>query len=119
VTNLGWQPRGVRAAARRMNVRKAPDARDWHQVPNTVPDYRAALDGGVKGARIAYCPEPGLGKGIENWSKKLRKPLRVSKMKWLQPISRPFYLAIRSNRLRPGRPFSALQRLDSRREISR
>jgi aspartyl-tRNA(Asn)/glutamyl-tRNA(Gln) amidotransferase subunit A len=64
LAHVGPMTRTVEDAALLMDQLARPDARDWYQVPNMVPDYRAALDGGVKGARIAYCPTLGWAKGI-------------------------------------------------------
>lgn len=46
--------RTVADAALMLSVIARPDARDWYQSPPLDIDYRAQLDGGVKGLRIAY-----------------------------------------------------------------
>jgi aspartyl-tRNA(Asn)/glutamyl-tRNA(Gln) amidotransferase subunit A len=51
--------RTVRDAAALMNVMKAPDVRDWQALPADPRDYLADLEGGVRGARIAYSPRLG------------------------------------------------------------
>ena len=52
-------PRSGRGAAAERDGK--PDARDWYQVPNAVPDFLAGLDAGVK-ARIAIA-DARLGEG--------------------------------------------------------
>ena len=51
--------RTVADAARMMNVITRPDSRDPNALPYDGRDYRAALDGGVKGLRIAFSPDLG------------------------------------------------------------
>ncbi|CAN0449129.1 unnamed protein product, partial [Phaeothamnion confervicola] len=46
--------RTVSDAALMLSVIARPDARDWYQAPALDKDYRAGLDAGVKGLRIAY-----------------------------------------------------------------
>ena len=46
--------RTVEDAALMLSVIARPDARDWFQSPPLNIDYRAGLDGGVRGLRIAY-----------------------------------------------------------------
>lgn len=46
--------RTVGDAALMLDVIAQPDVRDWYQVPGGLRDFRAQLDGGVKGWRIAY-----------------------------------------------------------------
>ena len=65
LAHVGPMTRTVEDAALLLNEMAKPDARDWYQVPNTVPDFLAALEQGVKGARIAYCPTLGWAKGVD------------------------------------------------------
>ncbi|BCW89308.1 Acylamidase [Alphaproteobacteria bacterium SO-S41] len=65
LAHVGPMTRTVEDAALLMNELTKPDPRDWHQVPNSGIDYVAALEGGVKGARIAYCPTLGWATGID------------------------------------------------------
>lgn len=46
--------RTVGDAALMLSVIARPDPRDWYQAPSLGIDYRAGLEGGVKGLRIAY-----------------------------------------------------------------
>ena len=51
--------RTVADAALAMTVIAAPDARDVYGWTSPAPDYRAGLDDGVRGLRIAYSPTLG------------------------------------------------------------
>jgi aspartyl-tRNA(Asn)/glutamyl-tRNA(Gln) amidotransferase subunit A len=51
--------RSVGDAALLLDVIARPDARDWHALPPDTISWRAGLDSGVKGLRIAF--SPGLG----------------------------------------------------------
>jgi aspartyl-tRNA(Asn)/glutamyl-tRNA(Gln) amidotransferase subunit A len=59
VAHLGPMTRTVEDAALFMNVLTKPDARDWLALPPEGADYRAALNEGVRGWRIAYSPDFG------------------------------------------------------------
>jgi aspartyl-tRNA(Asn)/glutamyl-tRNA(Gln) amidotransferase subunit A len=62
VAHVGPMTRTVADAALMMNVLSLPDARDWHALPYDARDYRAGLDDGVKGLRIAYSADLGYAK---------------------------------------------------------
>jgi aspartyl-tRNA(Asn)/glutamyl-tRNA(Gln) amidotransferase subunit A len=59
VAHVGPHSMSVRDAALMMNVLKKPDARDWTSLPPDDADYMAALEGGVRGLRIAFSPTLG------------------------------------------------------------
>lgn len=65
LAHVGPMARTVTDAALLLNEMAKPDARDWHQVPNTVTDYTAGLADGIKGARIAYCPTLGFAPAVD------------------------------------------------------
>ena len=54
VAHLGPMTRTVGDAALMLNVIARPDARDWFALPDDGCDYRAGIDEGVRGWRIAY-----------------------------------------------------------------
>jgi aspartyl-tRNA(Asn)/glutamyl-tRNA(Gln) amidotransferase subunit A len=58
----GPMTRCVEDAALMLNTLALPDAQDWYALPLDNRDWRDALDGGVKGLRIAYAP--GLGRAL-------------------------------------------------------
>jgi len=51
--------RTVRDAAALMNILKAPDPRDWQALPPDPRDYLSGIEGGLRGARIAFSPRLG------------------------------------------------------------
>jgi aspartyl-tRNA(Asn)/glutamyl-tRNA(Gln) amidotransferase subunit A len=59
VAHVGPITRDVADAALMLTVLAQPDARDWHALPYEPRDYRAALDRGVQGLRIAYSSNLG------------------------------------------------------------
>lgn len=59
VAHVGPMTRTVTDAALMLTVITEPDHRDWHGLPYTACDYRAGLDDGVKGLRIAFSPNLG------------------------------------------------------------
>ncbi len=59
VAHLGPMTRTVHDAALFMNVLARPDVRDWLALPDDGVDYRAGLDDGVRGWRIAYSADLG------------------------------------------------------------
>lgn len=65
LAHVGPMTRTVSDAALMLNEMAKADARDWYQAPNAVADYAAGLDGGVKGARIAYCPTLGFAEYVD------------------------------------------------------
>ena len=62
VAHLGPMTRSVADAALMLNVLAEPDARDWTALPYDPRDYRMGLDDGLRGMRIAYSPDLGVGK---------------------------------------------------------
>jgi aspartyl-tRNA(Asn)/glutamyl-tRNA(Gln) amidotransferase subunit A len=54
VAHVGPITRDVTDAALMLTVLSLPDARDWYALPYEPRDYRAGLDAGVRGLRIAY-----------------------------------------------------------------
>ena len=69
--------RTVTDAALMLDVIAQPDARDWYAVPAPKVDYRASLDGGVKGWRIAYSRTLGYAKVDPEVSALVEKALKV------------------------------------------
>jgi len=59
VAHVGPMTRDVADAALMLTVLSQPDARDWHALPYEPRDYRAGLDRGVQGLRIAYSSNLG------------------------------------------------------------
>src|SRR5581483_11932194 len=62
VAHLGPMTRTVHDAALFMNVLARPDVRDWLALPDDGVDYRARLDDGVRGWRIAYSADLGFAR---------------------------------------------------------
>jgi len=58
-SNVGALTRTVRDCALMMNVICRPDERDWYNLPPYSGDYITALDGGVKGLRVAFSADLG------------------------------------------------------------
>jgi aspartyl-tRNA(Asn)/glutamyl-tRNA(Gln) amidotransferase subunit A len=59
VAHVGPISRDVADAALMLTVMSLPDARDWHALPYEPRDYRAGLEKGVRGLRIAYSSNLG------------------------------------------------------------
>ena len=59
VAHLGPHTMSVTDCALFMNVLARPDPRDWMSLPYDAIDYRADLDSGIRGMRIAYSPDLG------------------------------------------------------------
>jgi aspartyl-tRNA(Asn)/glutamyl-tRNA(Gln) amidotransferase subunit A len=59
LSHVGPMTRTVLDAALFMDVVARPDLRDWYALPDDVPDWVAASEGGVKEWRVAYCPRFG------------------------------------------------------------
>jgi aspartyl-tRNA(Asn)/glutamyl-tRNA(Gln) amidotransferase subunit A len=57
VGHYGPLTRTVQDAALMLNVISQPDSRDWTALPYDHRDFRAGLDEGIAGWRIAYCPD--------------------------------------------------------------
>jgi aspartyl-tRNA(Asn)/glutamyl-tRNA(Gln) amidotransferase subunit A len=64
VSHLGPHTMSVADAALMMNVIKQPDARDWTSLPPDATDYRAGLEDGVGGLRIAFSPTLGYAANV-------------------------------------------------------
>ena len=58
-SHVGPMARTVGDLALAMNVLGKPDSRDWESLPDDGVDYRAGLEAGAKGLRVAI--SPGLG----------------------------------------------------------
>ena len=69
--------RTVTDAALVLNVIAQPDARDWYQAPPLEIDYRAGLDGGVKGLRIAYSRTLGYARVDPDVAEKVEQGVRL------------------------------------------
>ena len=59
VAHLGPHTMSVADCALFMNVLAQPDPRDWLSLPYDGVDYRADLDRGISGLRIAFSPDLG------------------------------------------------------------
>ena len=59
VAHIGPMTRTVADCALMLTVMAEPDARDWYALPYDGTDWRHALDGGVRGWRIAFSPDLG------------------------------------------------------------
>ena len=59
LSHVGPMTRTVADTALMLSVIARPDARDWLSLPPDVRDYRADLDSGVTGLRIAYSANLG------------------------------------------------------------
>lgn len=57
VGHHGPLTRTVHDAALMLTVIAQPDARDWTALPYHAHDYRTGIDDGVRGWRIAWCPD--------------------------------------------------------------
>lgn len=59
LAHVGPITRDAADAALMMDVIGQPDARDWSGLPAAPESFRAGLEGGVRGLRIAYSPHLG------------------------------------------------------------
>ncbi|MBW5423731.1 amidase [Streptomyces sp. BG9H] len=59
LSHVGPMTRDAADAALMMEVISGPDPRDWSQLGAVAEGFRAGLDGGVRGLRIAYSPSLG------------------------------------------------------------
>ncbi|CAM5376289.1 Amidase OS=Streptomyces alboniger OX=132473 GN=CP975_12695 PE=3 SV=1 [Streptomyces alboniger] len=59
LAHVGPMTRDAADAALMMDVITEPDARDWSQLGAAPTSFRAGLDGGVRGLRVAYSPSLG------------------------------------------------------------
>ena len=64
LSHAGPITRTVEDAARMMTVITGADPRDWYALPPNGCDYCVGLNDGVKGLKVAYSPNLGLGKKI-------------------------------------------------------
>jgi aspartyl-tRNA(Asn)/glutamyl-tRNA(Gln) amidotransferase subunit A len=62
LSHVGPMSRTVADAALMLNVLAGPDDRDPYALPPEHPDYRDALEDGVRGWRVAYSPDLGYAK---------------------------------------------------------
>src|SRR3954447_16102352 len=62
VAHVGPMTRSVADAALMLNVIALPGARDWHALPYSPRDWRAGLDHGIEGLRIAFSADLGYAK---------------------------------------------------------
>src|SRR3954464_3633452 len=73
VAHVGPITRSVADAALMLNVIALPDARDWHALPYSPRDWRAGLDNGVEGLRIAFSADFGYAKPDAEVAKIVKK----------------------------------------------
>ncbi len=59
LANVGPMTRTVADAALMLRVLAMPDSRDWLSLPYDGIDYSAAMEGGVKGLKVAFSPALG------------------------------------------------------------
>ncbi|WP_055701745.1 amidase [Streptomyces silaceus] len=59
LSHVGPMTRDAADAALMMEVITGPDPRDWSQLGAVAGSFRASLDGGVRGLRVAYSPSLG------------------------------------------------------------
>uniref|UniRef100_UPI0034DEFE61 amidase n=1 Tax=Streptomyces flavofungini TaxID=68200 RepID=UPI0034DEFE61 len=59
LAHVGPMTRDAADAALLMDVITGPDPRDWSQLGPVAESFRAGLDGGVRGLRVAYSPSLG------------------------------------------------------------
>ncbi|MGW1891599.1 amidase [Streptomyces sp. NPDC002004] len=59
LSHVGPMTRDAADAALMMEVISAPDARDWSHLGPVTTDFRQALDGTVRGLRVAFSPTLG------------------------------------------------------------
>ncbi|MFE0178622.1 amidase [Streptomyces sp. NPDC059002] len=59
LAHVGPMTRDAADAALMMEVITGPDPRDWSQLGAVAGSFRAGLDGGVRGLRVAYSPSLG------------------------------------------------------------
>ncbi len=59
LSHVGPMTRDAADAALMMDVISGPDPRDWSQLAPVAGGFRAALDEGVRGLRVAYSPSLG------------------------------------------------------------
>ncbi len=69
--------RTVGDAALMLNVIAQPDVRDWYQSPPRDIDYRAGLDAGVRGLRIAYSRTLGYARVDAEVAEKVEQGARL------------------------------------------
>jgi aspartyl-tRNA(Asn)/glutamyl-tRNA(Gln) amidotransferase subunit A len=62
ISHVGPMARTVRDAALMLDVLALPDSRDWFALPHEQRSWRAGLDEGVAGMRVAFSPALGYAK---------------------------------------------------------
>jgi aspartyl-tRNA(Asn)/glutamyl-tRNA(Gln) amidotransferase subunit A len=65
LSHVGPMTRTVTDAALMMNACAGPDDRDQFSLPADRTDYVAALRGGLKGLRVAWCVNPGYAPAVD------------------------------------------------------
>src|SRR5213594_550721 len=65
LSHIGPMTRTVTDAALMLNVCAGPDSRDSLSLPAERVDYVKALQGGIKGLRVAWVPDPGYAKLVD------------------------------------------------------
>ena len=66
IANLGPMTRTVHEGAILFSVISSPDWRDWHADSHMDSNFIERLSEGIKGKKIAYCPDFGMEKFIKN-----------------------------------------------------
>ena len=77
LANVGPMARSVADAALALTAISRPDARDWHALPYEARDYRAGLDEGVRGLRIAYSANLGYAKVDPEVASLVRNSIKI------------------------------------------
>ena len=65
LAHVGPLTRSVADAALALTIIAAPDQRDVYAWTSPAPDFRAGLDDGVRGMRVAYSPRLGYAKRVD------------------------------------------------------
>ncbi len=77
VAHVGPMTRNVSDTALLLTVIAQPDCRDWHALPHEERDYRAGLDTGVRGLKIAFSPDLGYVSVEQEIAKLVRQAVDV------------------------------------------
>jgi Asp-tRNA(Asn)/Glu-tRNA(Gln) amidotransferase A subunit family amidase len=103
LSHVGPMTRTVTDAALMMNACAGPDDRDQFSLPADRTDYVAALRGGLKGLRVAWCVNPGYAPAVDpevastcaTAARRFRElGCRVEEVKPGWPSPRDFFLSI-------------------------